>query len=83
MKEGAESTGYDMPDLETDPKTAYRSERTSSQAALQQHVGPAGRIHRGTVNDELLAVFRRYQWTSHVLLETACCANTLAQLLDS
>ena len=83
MKESAKPAGYDMPDLETDPNTAIRRERTGSQAALQKHVGPAGRIHKGAVNDELVEAFRRYQWTSHVLLETACCANTLAQLLDS
>ena len=83
MKEDAESAGYDMPDLETDPNTATTRERTGSQAALQQHVGPAGRIHIGAVNDELVEALRRYQWTSHVVLETACSADTLAQLLDS
>ena len=83
MKENAEPAGYDMPDLETDPNTATRRERTGNQAALQHLVGPVGRIHKGAVNDELVEVFRRYQWTSHVILETACSADTLAQMLDS
>ena len=83
MKENAEPAGYDMPDLETDPNTAIRRERTGSQAALQQLVGPVGPIHKGAVNDEPVEAFRRYQWTSHVVHESACFVDTLAQLLDS
>ena len=81
MKEHGESAGHDMPDLETDPNTVTGRERMGRQAPLQQHVGPAGRIHKGAVNEELVEAFRRYQWTSHVALETSCSANTLAHLL--
>ena len=83
MKEDAEPAEYDMPDLETDPNTAIRRKKTGSQTALQQLVGPVGRIHKGAVNDELVETFRRYRWTSHVILETACSADTLAHLLDT
>ena len=83
MKEHEESAGHDMPDLQNDPKTATGRGRSGSQAALQQLIGPAGRIHTGAVNDELVEAFKRYQWTSHVVLETSCSANTLAHLLIS
>ena len=84
MKEHDELVDQEMPDLETDPNNATGRERIrGSHVALQQHVGPAGRIHKGAVSDELVEAFRRYQWTSHVILETACAADTLAHLLTS
>ena len=72
-----------MPDLEIDTNTATRRVRMGSDAELQQHAGPAGRIHKGQMNDELLEAFRRYPWTSHIALETACSADTLAHMLIS
>ena len=61
MKKRGESVEHEMPDLENDGSTAIRREGVESQAALQQHAGPAGRIHKGAVVDELVEAFKKYQ----------------------
>ena len=55
--------------------------RPSGRGALQTYGGPAGRIHRGQLNADLLETFKQFEWASHIALETANCTNVLARIL--
>ena len=57
-----------------------RGERPAGRGALQRYGGPAGRIHRGPLDSELVEAFKKFEWTSHVMLETVNCTNVLARI---
>ena len=58
-----------------------RGERPSDRGALQRYGGPAGRIHCGPLDSDLLEAFKRFEWASHVILETANRTDVLARIL--
>ena len=57
-----------------------RGERPAGRGALQRYGGPAGRIHRGPLDSELVEAFKKFEWTSHVMLETANRTDVLARI---
>ena len=57
-----------------------RGERPSDRGALQRYGGPAGRIHRGPLDSDLVEAFKRLEWASHVILETANRTDVLARI---
>ena len=57
-----------------------RGERPSDRGALQKYGGPAGRIHRGPLDSDLVEAFKRFEWASHVILETANRKDVLARI---
>ena len=57
-----------------------RGERPADRGALQRYGGPAGRIHRGPLDSDLVEAFKRFEWASHVMLETANRTDVLARI---
>ena len=57
-----------------------RGGRPSDRGALQRYGGPAGRIHRGPLDLDLVEAFKRFEWASHVILETANRTDVLARI---
>ena len=64
-----------------DGSRTTRGGRPLDRGALQTYGGPAGRIHRGPLNSDLLETFKEFEWASHMALETANCTNVLARIL--
>ena len=64
-----------------DGSKTTRGERPSDRGALQRYGGPAGRIHRGPLDSDLVEAFKRFEWASHVILETANRTDVLARIL--
>ena len=48
-----------------DGSKTTRGERPSDRGALQKYGGPAGRIHRGPLDSDLVEAFKRFEWASH------------------
>ena len=57
-----------------------RGGRPSDRGALQRYGGPTGRIHRGPLDSNLVEAFKRFEWASHMILETANCTDVLARI---
>ena len=58
-----------------------RGGRPSDRGALQRYGGPAGRIHRGPLDSNRVEAFKKFEWASHMALETANCTDVLARIL--
>ena len=81
MKKRKVETVKSQHDLTRGVKSNAGGGSPTKRGALQRYGGPGGQNQKWSLNAGLVEAFKKFQWASHVALETFGCKEVLARLL--